>query len=141
MQPVPTRLLIRFADREIAATRAAFRVLETSHPPVYYLPRQAFTNCRLEPAPGGSFCEWKGAADYWTIVAGDRRAQSAAWSYAKPTPAFVVLKDHLAVYAGAMQACFIGDEQVRPQPGGFYGGWITANLKGPFKGAPGTAGW
>jgi hypothetical protein len=82
----------------------------------------------------------KGAAGYWSIRAGDRVAQRAAWSYPDPTPAFAAIRDHLAVYAGAMDRCFVGDEAVTPQPGGFYGGWITSDLVGPFKGAPGTSG-
>ncbi|MGI4978425.1 MAG: DUF427 domain-containing protein [Janthinobacterium lividum] len=110
-------------------------------PPVYYLPPDAFTGCTLEPAPGRSLCEWKGAARYWTIRVGDRAAERCAWSYPEPTPAFAPLRDHLAVYAGAMDQCLVGDEIVTPQPGGFYGGWVTRDLKGPFKGGPGTMGW
>ena len=145
LQPVTLPLRIVFAGRTIAATTAALRVLETSHPPVYYLPPDAFTGCALEPAPGRSLCEWKGEARYWTIRAqgraGDRVAERCAWSYPEPTPAFAALRDHLAVYAGAMDRCFVGDEAATPQPGGFYGGWVTRDLKGPFKGGPGTMGW
>ncbi len=141
LQPVTQRIRIRFAGLEIASTEAAFRVLETSHPPVYYLPRRAFYDCELEAALGGSFCEWKGAARYWTIAAGGRRAEAVAWSYPDPTPGFAAIRDHLAVYAGPMDACMVGDETVRPQPGAFYGGWVTRNLKGPFKGVPGSMGW
>ena len=136
---LPVRIV--FAGRTIAATAAAFSVLETSHPPVYYLPPDCFHDCVLEPARGGSFCEWKGAARYWTIAVGARRAEAVAWSYPDPTPGFLAIRDHLAVYAGPMDGCFVGDEQVTPQPGGFYGGWITSNLKGPFKGGPGSMGW
>ena len=141
LEPIAGPVRIEFAGRMVAATDAAFRVLETSHPPVYYLPRAAFTCCTLEPARGGSFCEWKGAARYWTIRAGDRVAERAAWSYPDPAPAFAAIRDHLAVYAGAMDRCYVGDEAVTPQPGGFYGGWITSGLRGPFKGGPGSAGW
>ncbi len=141
VEPVARELRITFAGVGIAATRAGWRVLETSHPPVYYLPRAAFAGCALEPAPGRSTCEWKGEARYWTIRVGTRAAVGAAWSYPEPEPAFAVLRGHLAVYAGAMDACFVGDEQVSPQPGGFYGGWVTRDLKGPFKGGPGSAGW
>ncbi|GAA0588894.1 DUF427 domain-containing protein [Craurococcus roseus] len=141
LEPVALRVRIDFAGRTIAATDAAYRVLETSHPPVYYLPWAAFTGCALEPAPGRSFCEWKGEARYWTIRAGDRAAERAAWGYPDPAPAFADIRDHLAVYAGAMDRCFVGDEAVTPQPGGFYGGWITRDLKGPFKGGPGTMDW
>ena len=141
LEPVAAPVRIEFAGRTVAATDAAFRVLETSHPPVYYLPRAAFTCCTLEPARGGSFCEWKGAARYWTIRAGDRVAERAAWSYPDPAQAFAAIRDHLAVYAGAMDRCYVGGEAVTPQPGGFYGGWITSGLQGPFKGGPGTTGW
>ncbi|OYW07627.1 MAG: hypothetical protein B7Z53_05935 [Rhodospirillales bacterium 12-71-4] len=141
LEPVAKSSRIEFAGRTIAATEAAFRVLETSHPPVYYLPRDAFIGCTLEPAPGRSVCEWKGAALYWSIRVGDHVAERAAWSYPDPAPAFAAIRDHLAVYAGAMEGCFVGDEAVTPQPGGFYGGWITRDLKGPFKGGPGSMGW
>ena len=141
LQPVPSLIRILFAGRLIASTTLAFRVLETSHPPVYYLPRDAFDGCELLAASGGSYCEWKGQAQYWTVQAGDRRAEAVAWSYPQPTLRFTAIRDHLAVYAGPMDACFVGDERVIPQPGGFYGGWITSNLKGPFKGVPGSMGW
>ncbi len=141
LQPVARPVRIVFAGVTIADTAAAWRVLETSHPPVYYLPREAFTGCVLERAPGASLCEWKGEAEYWTIRVGARTARRAAWSYPAPEPAFAAIRDHLAVYAGPMDACFVGTEQVTPQPGGFYGGWITSDLKGPFKGAPGSMGW
>ncbi|MCK8788117.1 DUF427 domain-containing protein [Roseomonas sp. NAR14] len=141
LERVPQRLRIDFAGRTVAGTTAAWRVLETSYPPAYYLPPGSFSGCALEPAPGGSLCEWKGRARYWTLRVGDRRAEAAAWSYPAPTPAFAPLRDHLAVHAGRVDACFVDGEQVRPQPGGFYGGWITANLIGPFKGMPGSAGW
>jgi len=141
IEPVAKTLRVVFAGRTIAETAAAWRILETTHPPVYYLPREAFTGCVLEAAAGGSLCEWKGRASYWTIRAGDRKAERAAWSYAAPLHPYEAITDHLAVYAGAMDACFVGDEQARPQPGGFYGGWITGDLKGPFKGEPGSMGW
>ena len=141
VEPVPKVVEIVFAGRMIARTDAAYRVLETSHPPVYYLPRAAFTGCDLEPAAGQTFCEWKGNASYWSIRVGDRTAERVAWSYSDPEAAYAVIRDHLAVYAGPMEACFVGDERVVPQPGGFYGGWITADLKGPFKGVPGSLGW
>lgn len=141
IEPVPKRIRIDFAGRTIAETTAAFRILETSHPPVYYLPREAFTGCALEPAPGSSICEWKGRARYWTLAVDSRRAERVAWSYPDPEPAYAAIRDHLAVYAGPMDGCFVGDERVKPQPGGFYGGWVTSDLKGPFKGGPGSAGW
>ena len=141
LEPVPQALRIVFAGRLIAESRAGWRVLETSHPPVYYLPRNSFTGCSVEQAPGGSFCEWKGDAAYWSLRVGDRCAVAAAWSYEDPTAAFAAIQGHLAVYAARMEACTVDGEVVTPQPGGFYGGWITSNLRGPFKGSPGTLGW
>jgi len=141
LEPVGKRIRIVFGGAVIADTTAAYRVLETSHPPVCYLPRAAFAEGVLAPAPGRSFCEWKGEAEYWTIRAGGKVAERAAWSYPAPTPPFAAIRDHLAVYAGKMEQCFVGDEAVTPQPGGFYGGWITSDLQGPFKGGPGSMGW
>ena len=141
VQKVALPVRIMFAGVEVARTDAAWRVLETSHPPSYYLPREAFTGCELEPARGSSFCEWKGDAEYWSIRVGSRVARRAAWGYPAPAAGFEAIAGHLAVYAGMMDACFVGDEQVTPQPGGFYGGWVTRDLKGPFKGAAGSSGW
>ena len=140
LEPVPQTLRIVFAGRAIAETGEAWRVLETSHPPVYYLPRDAFS-CEVLARAGRSFCEWKGIASYWSLRAAGCTAEDCAWSYPTPTVGFEALRDHLAVYPAAMEACFVGDDPVRAQPGGFYGGWITSNLVGPFKGGPGTAGW
>ena len=140
LERVGQRLRVVLGGITVADTTDGWRVLETSHPPTYYLPRDAFT-CAADPARGASLCEWKGAARFWTLSAGGRVAEAVAWSYPNPTPAFAPIRDHLALYAGRVDACFVGDEQVTPQPGGFYGGWITANLTGPFKGAPGTMGW
>jgi len=126
----------------IADTRRALRVLETSHPPTYYVPPDDVRWEYLEAVPGGgSVCEWKGPAQYFSVHAGARRAICAAWSYPDPTPAFDALKDHVAFYVAQMDACFVDDEQARPQPGGFYGGWVTPDVVGPFKGAPGSEGW
>jgi uncharacterized protein (DUF427 family) len=125
----------------IASTTAAWRVLETTHPPAYYLPRDAFAEGVLSASSGASFCEWKGRASYVTLSAGGRREIDAGWTYPNPAPAYAVLRDHIAVYAGRMDACFVGADQVVPQPGGFYGGWITAEFVGPFKGGPGTQFW
>jgi len=126
----------------IADTRRALRVLETSHPATYYLPPEDVRWEHLEAMPGrGSICEWKGAARYFNVSAGGRRASRAAWSYPDPTAAFVALKDYVAFYVRSMDACYLDDEQAQPQPGGFYGGWVTADVVGPFKGEPGTEGW
>ncbi len=125
----------------IAATDASYRVLETSHPPTYYLPREAFLPGSLRPAAGSSFCEWKGTASYLDVVGGTTVAPRAAWTYPDPTSAFAAIVDHVAVYPGLMDRCTVDGETVAPQPGGFYGGWVTSRVVGPFKGGPGTQGW
>jgi len=125
----------------IAVTNRAVRVLETSHPPSWYLPRDAFVPGALEPADGTSFCEWKGSANYLDVLGGGVRAARAAWTYLDPVPAFAVLRDHVSLYPGRMDRCEIDGEVVTPQEGGFYGGWITGDVVGPFKGPPSTWGW
>lgn len=125
----------------IADSQRAWRVLETSHPPVYYIPPQDIHMECLRPAVGGSFCEWKGQASYYDVCVGDKTAANAAWTYPQPTPPFADIKDHVAFYAQPMDACTVDGEQVQPQPGQFYGGWITRDIVGPFKGEPGSWGW
>lgn len=141
VEPEHRRITIRFGGAVVATTSDAWRVLETSHPPVYYLPAAAFVPGTLAPATGTSWCEWKGRAVYFDVVHGGRRAPRAAFAYPDPTPAFAAIRDHVAVHAGPMDACCVGDERARPQPGEFYAGWITDDVVGPFKGGPGTAGW
>lgn len=141
VEPVPERIRIRFGGRVIADTTRAKRVLETSHPPVYYIPLDDISADVLEPAPGASLCEWKGIARYWTVRSGEHVADRVAWSYADPPIPFASIRDHVAFYCAPMDACFVGDEKARPQPGGFYGGWVTSRVKGPFKGTPGTEWW
>jgi len=125
----------------VAATDLSWRVLETSHPPTYYLPRSAFVAGSLRTARGGSFCEWKGQASYLDVIGGDVIAARAGWYYPVPTAPFAALVDHVAVYPGLMDRCTVDGEVVRAQPGGFYGGWVTSRVVGPFKGEPGTMGW
>lgn len=125
----------------IADTRAALRILETSHPPTYYLPVADFRPGALRAASGGSFCEWKGDASYVDLLGGDQVAVRAGWYYPTPTADFAALVDHVAVYPGAVDACTVDGEVVRPQPGDFYGGWVTDRVVGPFKGEPGTRFW
>ena len=120
---------------------SGYRVLETSHPPVYYMPPADIARQWLRRAPGQSWCEFKGQANYWSLKVGDHVAENVAWSYPRPTPDFAAIADHLAFYASRVDACFVGDEQVQPQPGDFYGGWITSDIVGPFKGGAGTRGW
>jgi len=125
----------------LADTRRAKRVLETSHPPVYYLPSEDIQMDYLTANGAGSWCEWKGQATYYDLVIGSKVARRVAWTYLKPSPSFKAIKDHLAFYAWAVDKCLVDGEQVRPQPGNFYGGWITNDIVGPFKGKPGTSGW
>jgi uncharacterized protein (DUF427 family) len=116
-------------------------VLETSHPPTYYLPWRAFVTGSLVPAAGVSMCEWKGAASYLDVVGGGVRAPRSGWTYPQPTPTFAALADPVAVYPAAMQRCTVDGEVVQAQPGTFYGGWVTSKVVGPFKGVPGSTGW
>jgi uncharacterized protein (DUF427 family) len=141
LDTAPCHVKVKFAGEVIAETRRAKRVLETSHPPTYYIPPGDVRADLLRAAEGDSFCEWKGGARYFDVVAGGRVAQSAAWAYPAPADGFEAIRDHLAFYAGRVDACFVNGQRARPQPGGFYGGWITDNVVGPFKGGPGTGGW
>jgi len=134
-------VVVELGGAEICRTDACWQVLETSHPPTYYLPRSAFAPGALRAAGGTSFCEWKGQAAYLDVVSRSVVAAQGGWYYPSPTPAFAELVDHVAVYAAAMDACTVGGEPVVPQPGGFYGGWVTSDLTGPFKGGPGSVGW
>lgn len=141
LEAVPQRLRVVVGGVTIADTTAGLRVLETSQPPAYYLPPADIAMAHLSPTTTRTFCEWKGQATYWTITVGDRVAVDAAWSYPRPTARFAALADHLAFYPQAVDACFVDDEQVQANEGGFYGGWITSRVVGPFKGGPGTAHW
>ncbi|MEM6463768.1 MAG: DUF427 domain-containing protein [Pseudomonadota bacterium] len=141
LEKVSEALRVVFAGETVAETEHGYRVLETSHPPVYYIPPQDVRSDLLVSVPGGSFCEFKGAAKYWSIRVGQQRSENAAWCYPQPTSRFAEIRDYLAFYASRVDACFVGDEQVEAQQGDFYGGWITARIVGPFKGGPGTFGW
>ncbi len=134
-------LQVVFNGVTIADTTRGKRVLETSHPPVYYFPPEDVRLDCLEILPRSTYCEWKGQAGYYTIVVNEKRAEGAAWFYPSPTVPFATLKDYIAFYAEPMDACFVNGEQVQPQPGNFYGGWITSTIVGPFKGGMGTWGW
>ena len=140
LEPVPHRVVVRLGGRTVAETTRALRVLETHHAPTYYLPPED-VQARLEPASGSSFCEWKGRARYFDVSVEGTMAGRAAWSYETPSTAFVDLGGYLAFYPGLMEACFVGEEKVIPQPGDFYGGWVTSNLTGRVKGARGTEHW
>ncbi len=130
-----------FGGATVAQTTSSLRVLETSHPPTYYLPLAAFEPGTLVPVTGTTFCEFKGAASYFDLVHDGVTAPRAAWTYRHPSPGYEQLVDHVAVMPGAVDACRVAGELVQPQEGGFYGGWITSRVVGPFKGAQGTRGW
>ena len=132
---------VELGGRVIATTSHSWRVLETSHPPTYYLPREAFEPGVLREAAGATWCEWKGAASYFDLVAGDRVAPRAAWTYLSPTPGFEPIAGAVAVMPGLVDRCSVDGETVLPQPGSFYGGWVTSRVVGPFKGQPGTSDW
>ena len=125
----------------LARTNRGKRVLETSHPPVYYFPSEDIKlECLIE-TPKKTWCEWKGLCQYYDISIGDRYISQGAWRYSEPTSDFVSIQDHYSFYASLMDACYVNDELVVPQPGDFYGGWITSDIVGPFKGEPGTRWW
>ena len=140
LEPVPQRILIRLGGTVVAGTTRAFRVLETHHAPTYYLPPSEIRAVMI-PVSGGSFCEWKGAARYFDVRAADVTAPRAAWTYEEPTGRFAEIAGYIAFYAALMEEVWVGDLKVIPQPGNFYGGWVTPNLEGRIKGAPGTEHW
>jgi uncharacterized protein (DUF427 family) len=135
------RIRIVFNGVTIADTQRAKRILETSHPPVYYIPPQDVRMDLVTPARRTTVCEWKGAANYYTLNVDGKVAEQAAWFYPQPNAQYAAIQDYIAFYPGKMDACYVDDEQVKPQPGDFYGGWITSEIVGPFKGDPGTMGW
>jgi uncharacterized protein (DUF427 family) len=135
------RVRVAFAGRSIADSTSAFRVLETSHPPTFYIPPSDVRLEYLVPIRHRTWCEWKGQARYWTLRVSSAESTQAAWSYADPSRSFAEIRDHLAFYPARVDACYVGEEQVIEQAGDFYGGWITSNIRGPFKGEPGTRGW
>lgn len=135
-------ILVLFGGQVIAETKSSYRILETFHPPTYYLPLSCFSPGALKEAGGRStLCEWKGRARYFEVMADGAVAPRAAWTYPAPTPAYAAIADHVALYAEPMQEVLIDGVSVIPQPGNFYGGWVTPNITGPIKGAPGTTHW
>jgi uncharacterized protein (DUF427 family) len=133
-------VLVRLGAFTLARSHAALRVLETASPPTFYLPLADIESTCLRSAGGGSRCEWKGEARYWSVIVGETVLDRVAWSYPDPLPGFEAIRDHLSFYPARLQ-CFVDGARVVPQPGGFYGGWITAELVGPMKGEPGSADW
>lgn len=141
VEPVAARVRVVLGGVTIIDTVRALRVLETSHPPNYYLPIDDALPGALVPAEGRSVCEWKGVASYFDVHGGGVVVPRAAWTYPDPVAGFEQLRGTVAMYASPMDSCWVGDEQVQPQAGGFYGGWITSNVVGPFKGEPGSMFW
>lgn len=141
LEPSRSRLVVEFAGMTIADTTAAFRVLETSQPPAYYLPPDDVELRFLEATPSASFCEWKGTASYYSLRVGDRVSVDAVWTYRDPVDAFAPIRDLLAFYPQRVDACFVDTERVQANDGSFYGGWITSRVVGPFKGGAGSAHW
>lgn len=141
LEPATRRIRVVFNGETLADSQRAYRVLETSHPPVYYLPPEDVRQDLLRPTAQKSFCEFKGVATYWTVQVGDRTAEDAAWSYEAPSSDFAPIQGYLAFYPSRMDACYVDEELVQAQAGDFYGGWVTSDIVGPFKGGPGTWGW
>jgi uncharacterized protein (DUF427 family) len=135
------RVVVELGGRVVASTDRAVRVCETSHPPVYYVPREDVAECVLQRAAGSSWCEWKGAATYWDAVVDGRRYPGVAWSYEDPVERYAALRGAVAFYPSRVDRAVVDGETVRAQAGDFYGGWITDEVVGPFKGEPGTLGW
>jgi len=141
VEPSSARIVVELGGLVIADTRRALRVLETSHPPSWYLPTADVRPGSLVPAAGRSLCEYKGLAYYLDVLAVERTEPAAAWYYPEPAPGFGQLRDHVAFYPGRMDRCTVDGVLVAAQPGGFYGGWLTPDVVGPVKGGPGTSGW
>ena len=141
VEPTTSRVVVEFGGAVIADTTAALRVLETSQPPAFYVPRADLVPSHLVPTRTRTWCEWKGEASYFSVDVDGRVAVDAAWTYANPMPGFEAIAGHVAFYAQLMDRCTVDGEVVDPNPGAFYGGWITSKVVGPFKGAPGTLHW
>lgn len=139
VEPSTRRARVELAGVTVADSERVLRVLETSQAPGIYFPPEDVSH--LERAEGGSLCEWKGRAVYFDVVVGDRRAEAAAWAFPAPVGRYAELRDYVAFYPQAVDACWLGEERVEPNEGSFYGGWITSDVQGPFKGAPGTLHW
>jgi uncharacterized protein (DUF427 family) len=140
LAPDAREIVVRAGDIVIARSTRAVRALETASPPTFYLPPDDVDRARMEPSHGSSRCEWKGEASYWTVVIPSRRIERVAWSYLDPLPGFEMLRDYLSFYPSRLE-CYVNGEGARQQPGVFYGGWVTSEIVGPFKGAPGTEAW
>jgi uncharacterized protein (DUF427 family) len=140
LSPDTREVIVRAGPHEVARTRRAIRVLETASAPTFYVPPEDVRRDTLATAEGRSRCEWKGEAWYWSVVVPGREVPRAAWSYPNPFPEFAAIRGWFAFYPGELE-CLVDGVRAEPQPGGFYGGWVTPDVVGPFKGEPGTGGW
>lgn len=138
--PDERRVSVRVGNTVLADTRAAFRILETASAPTFYVPPRDLRRDLLRPAGGGSWCEWKGRAAYWSVVLPHSVVESAGWSYAEPWPGYEAIAHYVSFYPALLE-CYVEGERASPQPGGFYGGWVTSDVVGPIKGAAGTSDW
>ena len=141
VEAVSARLRVEFAGIVVAETERGLRVVETASPPAYYFPPKDVKTALLRPMRHTTFCEWKGEAAYWTLSARGRESEAAAWSYPSPSAGYEALAGRFAFHAGRADACYADGERAAPQPGGYYGGWVTRSVVGPFKGEPGTERW
>ena len=141
IEPFKGHLRIVLNGEVIVDSNSSYRVLETSHPPTYYIPISDFKEGTVLKTSGSSYCEWKGTAEYYHLSAGDQLIRKCAWGYPNPNPRFTQINEHISVYAHMVEACYVNDELVKAQEGDFYGGWITSKIVGPFKGGAGTWGW
>jgi uncharacterized protein (DUF427 family) len=141
VEPSSRQIRVVFGGATVAETHRAVRVLETSHPPVYYIPPVDVKQQFLSRSDHHSFCEFKGMATYYTLKVEGKVGTNAAWSYHNPSAGYEPIKDHIAFYPGRVDACYVDKERIQAQEGDFYGGWITSDIEGPFKGGAGTAGW
>lgn len=134
LEDSPKHIQIIFNGIVIADSTHTKRILETSHPPVYYIPPADIKMEYLEPTNRSTYCEWKGPAAYYSLRVGDKFSSNVAWYYPEPTPEYAALADYVAFYPSKMEQCLVDGELVIPQAGDFYGGWITKDIVGPFKG-------
>ena len=141
VEPSSRHIRVVFNNTTIAETSRTLRILEMSHPPVYYIPPEDVKQEFLSLSDQRSYCEFKGLGMYYTLKLNDKVSANAAWSYHNPSNGYEAIKDYVAFYPGHVDACYVDGERVQAQEGDFYGGWITSGIDGPFKGGPGTAGW
>lgn len=141
LEPLAASVKVVFDGVVVAASTSAYRVLETSHPPTIYIPPKDVDASLLEASDHTTFCEFKGQGRYWHLRTSKRFSANAGWFYDAPTPRFSAIEDYISFYPSRVDACFLDEEQVQAQEGDFYGGWITSQIVGPFKGGPGTWGW